>query len=1477
MNQRSFGALFGPYLGGECLVPEMADGLVQNMDMHHQTRRMETTVAFSVPVGAELLFTTEKKLASVLGLSSVAIFPMFPPESFTASVCPDLIAHLMRENVAVNGTFEDATFAVEGDTLHITLTHGGKNILEATGADRQLQQLVARQFNRHVAVKIEGETETTKDERYLKMMEKAEQEAAERAREEAIARAAEAAKQPKAATENEPARPGTPADPTKLPSNGLPIYLETAQPVLGTPIKEFPSEIKGLEADGSTVTVWGQVFKVESRENKDGTKMRYTISVSDLTSSLALSLWLDKKRDKDKITAVSGIKSGDNLLVSGRYEYDEFAKANLLRPRSISIVARYQRQDLAPEKRVELHLHTKMSQMDAVTEAKTLVKRAASWGHKAIAITDHGVVQAYPEVMNTVNDLKRAGKDIKVLYGMEGYYVNDMVAAVKGTEDAALTSEFIVFDIETTGLSNKTERITEIGAVRMVNGEVGETFNTFSNPGKPIPAKIVQLTGITDEMVADAPSEAEALQKFYDFCGDCRVLVAHNAGFDTGFIRAAAQRSNLPYEFTSVDTVPLCRSLYKGLKNYKLDTVADYLKLPPFNHHRACDDAAVLAGIFQKVLTDLQQQGITTLQQVNTGVTGIDPKTAKSNHMILIAKNQVGLKNLYKLVSASNLEFLHRGIPRIPRSRLEQHREGLIIGSACEAGELYKAIMDNAPWGELCDIASFYDFLEIQPLGNNEFMLRPTRKKIKGTKDEYEIIPPKYSSRQDLIDHNKTIIRLGEKLNIPVCATCDVHFMEPEDEVYRRILMAGKGFDDADNQAPLYFRTTEEMLAEFSYLGPEKAHEVVITNPNRIADMVERFKPIPDGTYPPHIDGADEELQQLCWDRAREVYGDPVPEVIKARLEKELNSIIKHGFAVLYMIAQKLVKNSVDNGYLVGSRGSVGSSLVAHLAGISEVNPLQPHYFCRNPECKHSEFFLNGEVGSGFDLPPKNCPQCGQPYGRDGQEIPFETFLGFDGDKSPDIDLNFASEYQNRAHRYTETLFGLDHVFKAGTVGTVAEKTAFGYVKKYAEERNMYISPAEVERLVMGCTGVKRTTGQHPGGMVVVPDEYEVEDFCPVQHPADKSDSTIITTHFDFHSIHDTILKLDNLGHVIPTICKYLEEYTGVSIKDVDMSDPAVYSLFTSPEALGLTVEQLGCETGTLSIPEMGTGFTRQMLLDCKPKTFADLMQISGLSHGTDVWLGNAQDLIKAGTCTISTVIGTRDSIMVELMHKGLEPKMAFKIMEIVRKGKATKLLTEEHLNAMREHNVPEWYIDSCMKIKYMFPKAHAAAYVIAALRVAWFKVHYPAEYYAAFLTGRGGDFDAATVQGGIEQVKLVMDNVREMGKEATQKEQDTAELLHVVYEAMLRGVQFLPVDLYKSHWYQFKMEDGKIRLPFSAIAGLGEAAAKSMFEQANPDDPYFSCEDLQQRTGITKAVVQSLRDLGVVDGIPETSQMSFF
>lgn len=1481
MEAQQFGALFGPYMPPDGQWQALSDGTVERLDVNHSDRAVGIVLRLPRLATAETLFAAEKEVAAALHMKTAAIRPRFPGELLGEETSwLSLVEHLRRRNVAVNGTLDDARFVLAESSLTVECVHGGRNILSATGTEGLLETLIFEQFGRRVKVEFTGDDVPCDDEHNRQMQRQAEQQAAESARLEAEKRAAERAAQPQPATESTPAKPGKPADPTRPPADGLPVYLDTAQVLFGTPVRERPVPIKGLEADGSTVTVWGEIFRIDSRDNRDGTKTNYSISITDRTSSLTLKLWLTKGRDKDRIAAVKGLKNGTCLVVTGPYDYDDYAKCNLLRPKSMSVVAKYTRQDLAEHKRVELHMHTKMSAMDAVTDAATLVKRAASWGHKAVAITDHGVVQAFPDIMNAAKDLKKAGTPIKVLYGMEAYYVNDMIPAVDGKADPALTDECIVFDIETTGLSPTTERITEIGAVRVVNGEIQEEFDIFVNPGKPIPPKITELTGITDQMVADAPDEAEGLRQFYAFCGDCRVLVAHNAKFDTSFIRAAARRSGVEYPFTSIDTVPVCRALYPGQKNYKLDTVAEFLRLPPFNHHRACDDARVLAQIYQHCIKDMGEKGIETVQQINCTITGVDPQKAGYYHMILIARNQVGLKNLYKLVSYSNLECFSRK-PRIPRSKLMEHREGLIIGSACEAGELYRAIEADKPWGELCDIASFYDFLEIQPLGNNAFMLRPS--KGKGG----IINPPRCQSEAQLIAHNKTIVRLGEKLGIPVCATCDVHFMDPEDEVYRRVLMAGTGFDDADQQPPLYFRTTEEMLKEFSYLGEEKAREVVIDNPNLVADWTEEISPIPKGTFPPHMDGADEELQEICWNRAKEIYGDPMPEIVSARLEKELNSIIKHGFAVLYMIAQKLVANSVEHGYLVGSRGSVGSSFVAHMAGISEVNPLAPHYICRNKECKYSEFFTHGEVGSGFDLPVKMCPRCGQKLGRDGHEIPFETFLGFDGDKSPDIDLNFASEYQNQAHRYTETLFGLDHVFKAGTIGTIADKTAYGYVKKYAEERGLAYSPAELDRLAIGCTGVKRTTGQHPGGMVVVPNDYEIEDFCPVQHPADKSDSDNITTHFDFHSIHDTILKLDNLGHVIPTIYKYLEKYTGIPVMEVDMSDPAVYSLFTSPEALGLTKEQLGCETGTLSIPEMGTGFTMQMLLDCKPTTFADLLQISGMSHGTDVWLGNAQDLIRAGTCTISTAIGTRDSIMVYLMHKGLEPKMAFNIMEKVRKGMVAKgklppEVWEKMESEMRSHDVPEWYIGSCKKIMYMFPKAHAAAYVIAALRVAWYKVHYPVAYYAAYFTGRGEDFDAAPVQKGIDAVKLLMDDIRERGKEASQKEQNMADALHVIYEAMLRGVEFLPVDLYKSHWYQFLVEKGedgqeRIRLPFSAVAGLGEAAARSMQEAANPEDPYISCDDLQTRTGITKAVMQSLRELGVVDGLPETSQMTFF
>ncbi len=1461
MSNPTFEQVFGSLLRDKGTLESLASAQVGGIELDKADSWLTVRLQFDHFVEFGAVAAAEKAVAAALSLRTAEFLPVYPADSLTEACFPTVVEFLRRRSAAVNGTFNDAEYRLEGDHLTIVLHHGGSNVLKATKTDSLLEQLLREMFGRRITLTLDGETEIdTKSDAYQAMVKEGEAQAAKAAA-EAVAHAAAAAPPPMPGASAQAApKPKAPVNADKPPEDGLPVYLDTARPLFGGPIRERPTPLRSLEPDGSTVTVWGEVFGYETRAFRDGVKVRHTFHITDRTNSITVTIWVDQNRarDKEKKEALAEFKDGMCVLISGIYEYDDFAKNNILTPKAMSIVAKYVKKDLAKEKRVELHLHSKMSSMDGISNAEDMILRAASWGHQAIAITDHGVVQAFPEAMNAAAKAKKKGLNIKILYGVEAYYINDSIPVVDGQADEELDGEFIVFDTETTGLSAQNDRLTEIGAVRMKNGEILEEFDTFVNPERPIPPKITELTGINDDMVRDAPKEKEALEAFYAFCGDCRVLVAHNAPFDASFIRAAAGRSGLDYPYSTVDTVAICRALYPGLKNHKLDTVANHLKLDPFNHHRACDDARVLAQIFQHLIKDMKEtRNIESVGGINTLLSGVDTRKVRPYHLIILAKNLTGLKNLYKLVSWSHLHNYYKR-PRITKTKLQEYREGLIIGSACEQGELFKAVLEGKPFGTLLDIAKFYDFLEIQPLGNNRFMLREGI-----ARDE-----------EQLKDFNRTIVRLGEKLNIPVCATCDVHFMDPEDEVYRRILMAGQGFSDADQQAPLYLRTTEEMLKEFDYLGKEKAYEVVVTNTNRIADLVDNFRPIPEGTFPPHIDGADQQLEEITWGRAKEIYGDPVPELVAKRLDRELTSIIKHGFAVLYMIAQKLVKNSVDNGYLVGSRGSVGSSFVANMAGISEVNPLAPHYVCK--KCKYSEFFTDGSVGSGFDLPDKNCPVCGEPLMRDGHEIPFETFLGFDGDKAPDIDLNFASEYQLRAHKYTESLFGSDHVFKAGTISTVADKTAFGYVKKYAEERGINYGNAELTRLSIGCTGIKRTTGQHPGGMVVVPNDYEAEDFCPVQHPADDPNSDIITTHFDFHSIHDTILKLDNLGHVIPTIYKYLEEYTGISVMDVNMSDPEVYKLFTSPEPLGLKPEDIDCDTGTLSIPEMGTPFVRQMLLDCKPKTFADLLQISGLSHGTDVWLGNAQELIKAGTCTISNVIGTRDSIMTYLMHKGLEPKMAFKIMEIVRKGNATRLLTEEHFTAMREHGVPQWYIDSCMKIKYMFPKAHAAAYIIAALRVAWYKVHYPAEYYAAYFTGRGEDFEAETVQQGKMAVKQKMEEIKSRGKEASAKELSLVDTLQVVYEAMQRGVEFLPVHLYKSHTYKFLMEEGKIRLPFSSVKGLGGAAAQGIVD-AREEGEFISCDDLQNRSGITKAVVESLRQLGVLEALPSTSQMNLF
>jgi len=1429
MQKDRFLALFGDYIE-EHIRQNLSDGQVLSVVIEREARALDIEVDFDAVFPEETLEAAQRSIRTLMRLQSVAIEPYFPKEAFSEAYFPHMVRALRREN----GFLNDAAARLEENVFTITLTHGGADILKDTGCDAFLRALVQKRFGVAVEIRFDGEvTVTPEAPAFVKMQEQAD--AQQKAEREAAKRKAE----------------GDKLKGEHKMYDGLPLYLETAREILGRPVRNKPAPIRDLNPEDGTVTVWGDVFGYESKETRDGRSLIISFHITDYTGSYTVKIF-DEKENAAKVD--QAIKDGMTVLVRGSVSYDKYFRDYAIRPLSIMSVQKEKKMDDAPVKRVELHLHTKMSAMDGISDCSALIKRAAEWGHKAVAITDHGVAQAFPEAMNTA-----AATGIKVIYGVEGYFVNDMVPIVTGREDTPFDGEFIVFDIETTGFNAQDDRITEIGAVRVKGGKILDSFDTFANPEMPIPARITELTGITDEMVKDAPDEEAAVRAFLSFCGDAATLVAHNAPFDTGFIRAVCARHHIEYNYTSIDTVPMSRSLLKGLKNYKLDTVAKYLKLEDFNHHRACDDAKILADIFVLLLEEARKAGnIESIGLLNTALSEVDPKKLRSYHQIILVKNLTGLKNLYRLISMSHLKYFYRQ-PRIPKSELIKYREGLLIGSACEAGELYRAVLDGRPWDELKSIASFYDYLEIQPKGNNAFLVREGR--VSGEKQLEEI--------------NQTILKLGDELNKPVVATCDVHFLDPGDEIFRRILMAGQGFSDADNQAPLYLRTTQEMLDEFAYLG-ERAYEVVVENPNQIADMVDVMRPFPEGNFPPNIPGAKEELREICWTNCKKMYGDPVPQYVADRLTRELDSIIEHGFAVLYIIAQKLVKNSEDHGYHVGSRGSVGSSFVATMAGISEVNPLAPHYVC--PQCCHSEFFTDGSVGSGYDLPPKDCPHCGIPMKRDGHEIPFETFLGFNGDKEPDIDLNFSGEFQAQSHRYTEELFGPQNVFKAGTISTVAEKTAYGFVKKYTEERGLILHKAEEERLARGCTGVKRTTGQHPGGMVVVPNDHEVYEFTPVQHPADDADKGSVTTHFDFHALHDTLLKLDELGHDVPTLYKHLEDMTGIPVMDVDICDRKIIELCTSPEPLGVTAEEIGWPTGTLSIPEMGTNFVCGMLMEAKPKTFSDLLQISGLSHGTDVWLGNAQELIQNGTCTISEVIGTRDSIMTYLMHKGVEPGMAFKIMEIVRKGKAPKLLTDEHKQAMRDNNVPEWYIDSCLKIKYMFPKAHAAAYVSAALRLGWYKIYRPLEYYAALLTVRGGDLDAVSAVAGRSAVKRKMDELMAKGKDASAKEEDQLTILQIVNEMLARGIEFLPVDLYKSDATVYQIEDGKIRLPFLALKGTGESAAKGL--AAARDDgqgAFISCDDLRNRSGVSSSVMTMLGEAGALEGLPQSSQMSLF
>ena len=1424
--------VFGDFFTSE-LEQQLQGVLLECVEADRKKHRISLQLRSSAPVAGNLAAQFRAAISEYFtGYTEISIRSFFEFDKITEDAVMDMVQELKEQDLPINGFLVPGCITLAEEEVHVGVWHGA-DILRECELEKKLATLIGVRTGKLPTVILEQREGD----------------------------APAAPKEEKVILRDAPAAAGA-AKKAKIQITLPGVELDENETQLFHGKMFKPKDIKPLGelgAEAGRFMVWGDVFFIEFSGNR---RKVCTISITDYTGSVNLKILSGMDEDPEKWQAKwEKIKKGDTLIVRGDYSFDKYLGDYDVNPYDILKVVRIPRKDTAEEKRIELHLHTKLSSMDGFCDPGEVVKTAYRWGHPAVAVTDHGVVQGFPEAMLATADIRKKDPNFKLIYGVEAYFVDDMIPIVYGSGRGDLMeTEFVVFDIETTGLSPKEDKIIEISAVKVKGGMIGESFDTFVDPGVPIPKKITELTSITDSMVEGAPDQNTAVKRFLDFVKD-RPLVAHNGhNFDIRFIRNAAKAAKCSFISTYIDTLPLAQSLFAGLRNYKLDTIARHLELGEFDHHRADADTRILAEIFIKCVEDLRFRTVMRLEDINTGLGGARELAKRNFHMVILVKNSMGLKNLYKLISKGHVEYFYK-VPRIPRSELNKHREGLLIGSACEAGQLFRAMLDGASFEELCDIADYYDYLEIQPIGNNEFMIRSG--KAKGP--------------EDLRDFNRTILKIADKLGKPCVATGDVHFMNPEDSVYRAILMAGHGFSDADNQAPLYFRTTDDMLKEFSYLGKDRAREVVITNPKKIADMIEPdLRAIPLGTYTPTIEGADTSLREDTMRNARERYGDPLPQLVEERLTRELDSIIKHGFAVLYVIAQKLVLNSEAHGYLVGSRGSVGSSAVAHFSGISEVNSLPPHYLC--PACKWSEFYTDGSVADGFDLPDRNCPVCGTKCIGDGHDIPFETFLGFDGDKEPDIDLNFSGDFQSESHRYTEELFGKEYVFKAGTISGLQDKTAYGYVKKYLSERGKVVNKAEENRLSLGCTGVKRTTGQHPGGMVVVPSVDEIYNFCPIQHPADDKEKGVYTTHFEFKYLHDTILKLDELGHDVPTMYKHLQDMTGIRMEDVPMNDQRVISLLTSTEALGITPDDIGSQTGTFGIPEMGTNFVRNMLIEAQPKSFSDLIQISGLSHGTDVWNGNAQDLIRDGVCTISEVIGTRDGIMTYLLHKGVEKKSAFTIMELTRKGKVAKGGFPPGVEDMlREHGVPEWYLESCKKIKYMFPKAHAVAYLIAAIRLMWFKLYHPLAFYATYFTVRGDaiDYEAAIGGRAVAQRKLheVMQRLKE---EKNGKDEEMLVSLQIVCEMVARGYEFAPIELGKSEAKRYVIEDGKIRLPFASMKGIGDAAAISMEETSKRGD-YISVEEFQQQSGVSSAIIEQLREAGVLHDLPDSNQVTFF